>query len=68
MEVVQPPPFGQGGWLYSLFFFHFFKNLFIYFYFLYSVTCQPWRAIKIWTENLTEVPNGFLPLIEKRIT
>jgi hypothetical protein len=23
-----------------------------------------WRAVKIWTENLTEVPNGFLPLIQ----
>jgi hypothetical protein len=23
-----------------------------------------WRAVKIRTENLTEVPNGFLPLIQ----
>jgi hypothetical protein len=23
-----------------------------------------WRAVKIWTENLTEVPNEFLPLIQ----
>jgi len=23
-----------------------------------------WRDIKIWTKNLTEVPNGFLPLIQ----
>jgi hypothetical protein len=23
-----------------------------------------WRAVKIQTENLTEVPNGFLPLIQ----
>jgi len=22
-----------------------------------------WRAVKIWTENLTDVRNGFLPLI-----
>jgi hypothetical protein len=23
-----------------------------------------WRVVKIWTENLTEVPNGFLLLIQ----
>jgi hypothetical protein len=23
-----------------------------------------WRAVKIWTESLTEVPNEFLPLIQ----
>jgi hypothetical protein len=23
-----------------------------------------WRAVKIWTENITEVPNEFLPLIQ----
>jgi hypothetical protein len=27
-------------------------------------TVDTWRNIKIWTENLTEVPNGFLPLIQ----
>jgi hypothetical protein len=23
-----------------------------------------WRAINIWTKNVTEVPNGFLPLTQ----
>jgi hypothetical protein len=23
-----------------------------------------WRGVKIWTKNLTEVPNEFLPLIQ----
>jgi hypothetical protein len=27
-------------------------------------TVDTWRAIKIWTKNLTEVPNEFLPLIQ----
>jgi hypothetical protein len=25
-------------------------------------TIDTWQAVKIWTENLTEVPNGFLLL------
>jgi hypothetical protein len=28
------------------------------------LTRGDWRAVKIRTENLTEVPNGFLPLIQ----
>jgi hypothetical protein len=27
-------------------------------------TVDTWRDVKIRTENLTEVPNGFLPLIQ----
>jgi hypothetical protein len=33
------------------------------FIFLYCATCQSQRlVVKIWMENLTEVPIGFLPL------
>jgi hypothetical protein len=29
-----------------------------------TAAVDTWRAVKIWTENLTEVSNGFLPLIQ----
>jgi hypothetical protein len=27
-------------------------------------TVDTWRDVKIWTKNLTEIPNEFLPLIQ----
>jgi hypothetical protein len=29
-----------------------------------TTAADTWRDVKIWTESLTEVPNGFLPLIQ----
>jgi hypothetical protein len=49
-----------------LFFFYyyyfslFFKDFILFFY----TTVDTWRAIKIWTKNLTGILNGFLPLTQ----
>jgi hypothetical protein len=63
---------GQG--LFSFFFFFFkklfFKDFFFIYLFIYILphistsTVDTRRDVKSWTENLTEVPNRFLPLIQ----
>jgi hypothetical protein len=49
------------------------KKLFlnIFYFLLYSVTCQlltsavdTWQIVNIWTKNVTEVPNGLLPVTQ----